>query len=152
MTAVFCLLTIYLFSAHVSSQSQSHPCFYYLSMVIHYHSEVTSAQNEIRRLENQGYLGSMAESSSEGMVYGAIGGATGGALAGSAAGGIGAIPGAITGGAGGAVAGGVTGLFQGAWNHHKKLEEARQRLSDANSWLSVYSILLSQCEATHGSP
>ena len=48
--------------------------------------------DEIRRLENQGYVGSMAESSSEGMVYDAIGGATGGAIAGSAAGSMGAIP------------------------------------------------------------
>ena len=152
MLVVCFLLTGYLLTTSVLSQSQSHPCFYYLSMVMHYQSEVTSAQSEIKRLEDKGYVGAMAEGSSEGMVYGAIGGATGGAIAGSAAGGMGAIPGAIAGGAGGAVAGGITGFFSGAWEHRKELKEARQRLSDAESWLSLYSALLYSCEMTHGSP
>ena len=57
MLLVCFLLTGYLLTTSVMSQSQSHPCFYYLSMVMHYQSEVISAQDEIRRLENQGYFG-----------------------------------------------------------------------------------------------
>ena len=152
MLVICFLLTSYLLTTSVLSQSQSHPCFYYLSMVIHYQGEVRAAKDEIRGLENQGYAGAMADAAHEGIIYGGLGGATGGALAGSAAGGVGAIPGAITGGAGGAIAGGITGLFRGAFEHRQALEAARQRLSDANSWLSVYSIQLSLCEATHGSP
>lgn len=146
------LLTGYLLTTTVLSQSTSHPCFYYLSMVMHYQSEVISAQDEISQLENQGYAGAMAEGGYDGMLYGAVGGATGGAIAGSAAGGMGAIPGAIAGGAGGAVTGGLTGMVRGLFEHKEKLEAARQRLSDAQSWLSMYSALLYSCEMTHGSP